>query len=367
MDFRTSSAAKNILAHPELADRFEILEVLGFGSEAFVYLARDHAFGGREVALKLLVNDRVFAEETIPRFVDEASVSAEVNHPNIVTAYDVIELDGTIALTMEFVRGIDLAERLKRGAFSYGEVEHLFIQLCSALEALHAHGICHRDLKLENILISSDGVLKLGDFGLMLRSDSTAPRSSFLLGTPPYMPPEYIEGGAYDPRSDLWAAGLVLYELATGRRRLSGKHGSAAIDYLMKTDYRIPTLTLTGLPRKFTRIIERALEIDPAKRFQSAKEMRAAMLEDMADDSASGVVKVTPQLDLKEFVESAATNLPWCRRISLGGIALGLGIFFVGVLSVVWLCGIDTGLAVDTTKLFFRMSPPFEREGIPTP
>ena len=196
MDFGTSSAAKNILARPELADRFEILEVLGFGSEAFVYLARDRAREGQSVALKILVNDRVFAEETTRRFIDEASVSAEISHPNIVAAYDVIELEDTLAITMEFVDGIDLAERLRTGPLSIVEIEEIFVQLCSALEALHAHGIFHRDLKLENLFLRGDGVLKLGDFGLMIRPEAEPIRSSFLLGTPPYMPPEYVEGGA---------------------------------------------------------------------------------------------------------------------------------------------------------------------------
>lgn len=336
MDFGTSSAAKNILARPELADRFEILEVLGFGSEAFVYLARDRARDGQAVALKLLVNDKVFAEETVRRFIDQGSVSAEISHPNIVAAYDVIHLEDTLAITMEFVDGIDLAERLKRGSLSFAEIEHIFVQICSALEALHAHGIFHRDLKLENLFLRTDGVVKLGDFGLMLRNEAEPTRSSSLLGTPPYMPPEYVEGGAYDARGDLWAAGLVLYELATGRRRLSGKHGSAALDYLVRTDYRIPALTLTGLPRKFVRIIERALEINPSKRFQTAQEMRAAILDDSGGEPTGEVVKVAPRLDLNEYVKTYPQQLPLTHRLSLSGIACGLGTLFVAALLAVW-------------------------------
>jgi serine/threonine-protein kinase len=341
VDFGNSSAAKNILAHPELADRFEIVEVLGFGSEAFVYLARDRACGGREVALKLLVDDKVFAAETTQRFLDEASLSAEIQHPNIVKSYDIIQLDGTVAMTMEFVDGEDLAERLKRGAIPNEQVEHIFVQLCSALEALHAHGICHRDLKLENIFLRADGVVKLGDFGLMLRPQSGEPRSTCLLGTPPYMPPEYVEGGAYDYRGDLWAAGLVLYEIATGRRRLAGKHGSAALDYLVKTDYRIPALTLAGLPKKFVRIIERALEIEPLKRFQSAQEMRAAMLDEGEGDPREPIVRVEPRLQLNSYLTSKVGARSWTRFVSLRGVALILGAFFVSILALVWIFGAE--------------------------
>jgi len=344
VDFGTSSAAKNILARPELADRFEILEVLGFGSEAFVYLARDRARDGQSVALKILVNDRVFAEETTRRFIDEASLSAEISHPNIVASYDVIKLEDTVAITMEFVDGIDLAERLRKGPFSIAEIEDIFIQLCSALEALHAHGIFHRDLKLENLFLRADGVLKLGDFGLMIRPEAEPTRAACLLGTPPYMPPEYVEGGTYDARGDLWAAGLILYELSTGRRRLSGKHGSAALDYLVRTDYRIPALTLTGLPRKFIRIIERALEIDREKRFQSAQEMRAAMLDDSGSSTTGEVVKVTPRLVLNEYAGSLPSLQPWYRRVTLSGIALGLGLFFITLLATVWF--VDPGRVV---------------------
>jgi len=336
----TAKAASQVLAHPDLADRFDIVSVLGEGSVACVYLARDKSRRGEFVALKLLVHNDVFAGETVSRFADEVSVSAEVVHPNIVKAYDVIEVGGTLALTMEYVEGVDLAARLADGPLSVAETEEVFLQICAALEALHAHGICHRDLKLENIFLRSDGVVKIGDFGLMVRGRlSSGGARPFLLGTPAYMPPEYVEGGSYDSRGDIWAAGLVLYELATGRRRLSGKRGSDALAYLVKTDYRIPTLTLTGLPKKFVRIIERALSVDPAARFQSATELRAAMVAPHAEVPGEGNIEVNPRLDLNDVTASMRRKRRWRDDVTPGGVALGLGIFFIALTGTLGVCG----------------------------
>lgn len=339
-----AKAAKHLLAHPDLADRFDFISALGEGSVACVYLARDKARGGALVALKLLVHNDVFAGETAARFADEVTVSAEIVHPNIVTAYDVIAVGDTLALTMEYVEGVDLAARLASGTLSVAETEDVFLQVCAALEVLHAHGICHRDLKLENIFLRSDGVVKLGDFGLMVRGRlSAGARRPFLLGTPAYMPPEYVEGGLYDSRGDIWAAGLVLYELATGRRRLSGKRGSDALAYLVKTDYQIPTLTLTGLPKKFVRIIERALAVDPRARFQTAAELRAAMLVPHAEVPREGNIEVNSRLNLNEFTATMRRKRRWRDDVTPRGVALGLGIFFVALTATLGVCGRGEG------------------------
>lgn len=340
MSFGSSRAARHILARPDLADRFDIVSVLGEGAVACVYLAHDKARGGEPVALKLLVNSDVFAGETAARFADEVSVSDEVRHPNIVTAFDVIQFEDTLALTMEYVEGVDLAERITHGPLSVREIEDIFVQVCSALEALHNHGICHRDLKLENIFLRSDGTVKVGDFGLMVRGRlSTGTRRPFLLGTPAYMPPEYVEAGRYDPRGDIWAAGLVLYELATGRRRLSGKRGSEALSYLRRTDYRIPALTLTGLPKKFIRIIERALAVDPNARYQTATELRQAIVSSPSDIPEEGVVELNSRLDLPGVSASMRRKRRWRDELTVTGVSVGLGLFFGSFSATYVMCG----------------------------
>lgn len=336
MSFKPSPAARHILARPALADRFEILNVLGEGSVATVYLALDRAHGERKVALKILVNDHVFAEQTTRRFVEEALVSAEVVHPNLVAVYEVIRLEDTVALTMEYVDGIDLAQLIERGPASASKATDIVVQLCAALEALHAHGLAHRDVKLENIFLRSDGVVKLGDFGLVVRKSTEKPaeRQATLVGTPAYMPPEYVESGRFDAAGDIWAAGLVLYELAVGRRRLVGKFGSEALDYLMRTQYKIPALPLTGLPKKLVAIIERALQVDPARRFSSAASMRTALLAEDAD--GAGKVEVSARIDLREFAASADKLCRWRERLSLSRVALALGVFFVAASGALW-------------------------------
>lgn len=264
---------------PALADRFEVIEVLGEGASGAVYRVRDREQGGREVALKILLNNAAFDENTLARFVAEFRILQKLNHPNLVESYDLIEVGETIAFTMEYVPGSDLGHVFRTRKLSHEEIDQIFYQILSALHEIHQQGVIHRDIKLENILLTRDGRVKLSDLGLMKCGEFEAKtKTGILLGTAQYMPPEYVRNSMYDQRGDLYAVGLMLYEMLTSKRRLCDKTGNEALEYLIKTRFEVPRITLTGLPRKYLNIIDRALDPDPELRFQSALSMREAFV-----------------------------------------------------------------------------------------
>ncbi|MBX7139430.1 MAG: serine/threonine protein kinase [Oligoflexia bacterium] len=274
-----------IIARPAtlLAGRYELLGVIGKGAAGLVYHARDHGAGGREVALKILTNSNAFDENTMARFVSEIETSQLISHPNIVQAYEWVRTDQGMAFSMEYVCGTDLAKHLAAHLLGWEEIDSIMMQLLSAVDELHSHDIVHRDIKLENVLIDANGTIKLTDLGLLKRinEDRVLTRTGVLLGTAQYMPPEYVQAGVYDKRSDIYACGLLLYELITGKRRLSDKKGTEALDYLVETGFRVPPITegrAGPLPERYKRILDRALDARPRKRFQSADEMRSAFL-----------------------------------------------------------------------------------------
>ena len=231
---------------------YEILSLLGEGGMGRVYRARDTRLG-RDVAIK------VSNEQFSARFEREARASAQLNHPYICTLYDV----GPNYLVMELVEGETLATRLKKGALSMDQTLRYGAQIAEALGAAHAKGVVHRDLKPGNIMVTKNGV-KVLDFGLA-KLDSpgeTLTVSHEVMGTPAYMAPEQLEGKKCDGRADVFALGLVLYEMATGRRALVA-HGQSA--------------PMESLPPQFAHVVERCLAREPESRWQSASDVRAEL------------------------------------------------------------------------------------------
>ncbi|RMG44532.1 MAG: serine/threonine protein kinase [Candidatus Dadabacteria bacterium] len=269
-----------ISARPVLSERFEVLRVLGEGAAGVVYLVRDRQRNGEKVALKVLTRSEAFDENTLERFKRELNACQKINHPNIVRAYELVKIEGALAFSMEYVEGQDLGKVFKKRKLAPHEIDHIFDQLLEALKELHQNNIYHRDLKLENVLIGKDGVVKLSDLGLMKHEDlQSLTKSGILLGTAQYMPPEYIKYCEYDARSDLYAVGVMLYEVVTGKRRLADKQGMEAIEYLLKTRFSIPKLTLNDVPRKYIAIIDKAMDPKASRRFQSAAEMQEAFVD----------------------------------------------------------------------------------------
>ena len=216
---------------------YEIVAPLGAGGMGAVFRARDTRLG-RDVALKLLPESFAHDPDRIARFRREAQMLAALNQPNIGAIYGLEESHGAQAIVLELVEGETLADRLERGPVPLSDQLDIGRQIAEALEAAHDRGIVHRDLKPSNVMVRADGVVKVVDFGLATPTDaartaSTAPQAQTMtsppataagvvLGTAPYMSPEQARGKPVDRRTDIWALGCILYELATGRRAFDG-------------------------------------------------------------------------------------------------------------------------------------------------
>ena len=224
-------------AAPERLGKYEILNEIGRGGFAIVYLARDLTLG-RQVALKVLAQHRAHDPEFVRRFQQEAHAAASLNHPNIVTIFDVGSEAGRYFLAEEYVPGRTLADLLKSGPLPLDEAERILAEVASALDHAHGRGLIHRDVKPNNIMITDDGHVKLMDFGLVRAADGSSMTISAFqmeeghlttgavtMGTPEYMSPEQADFDAHRPidrRSDVYALGIVVYQMITGRVPFGG-------------------------------------------------------------------------------------------------------------------------------------------------
>ncbi len=338
-----ANSNKTIVERLELlAGRFEVLEALGEGAAGCVYRVLDLKQNRKQVALKVLINTQAFDEHTYQRFLDEFTVCQRIAHQNIVRAYDVIRLEHGVAFTMEYVKGRDLSKIIRVEKLRFDEIDRLFMQICSAVSELHRNSIVHRDLKLENILLTDNGEVKLVDLGLMKRldQDKSLTRSGILLGTAQYMPPEYIKTGTYDYRSDIYALGLILYEILSGERKLAKLRGVDAIDHLMKTNFEIPKLTSRDgvpIPAKYQDILDQALDPRPARRFQSADQMKSAFNQSAINSGTKSTTNSdTATLTLRSS-RAPGRNFPrWPVAFAAGILTVAtatLGIPYLGLMS----------------------------------
>jgi len=269
---------------------YEIVASLGTGGMGEVYRARDARLG-RDVALKVLPGAFAGDAERLARFEREARTVAALNHPNIVTLFSV-DADGpTRFLTMELVEGDGLDRLVTRGGLPVARVLELAIPLAEALVAAHTKGVIHRDLKPANVMVTSEGRVKVLDFGLAkpaalpAMSDSTqaltveAPLSGagVVLGTVPYMAPEQVRGEATDARTDVFALGAILYELAVGRRPFAGATFADVSSAILRDAPPSLNSLRHDLPRELDAIVRHCLEKAPRDRFQSAAELLAAL------------------------------------------------------------------------------------------
>ena len=267
--------------------QYTIERKLGAGGMGVVYAARDERLQ-RTVALKTLSslsNDPTARK----RFWREARAAASVNHPNVCQIYEIGEDDGELFIAMELLEGEVLSERLRRGALSASQAVPIGLDMLSALSALHARGIVHRDLKPSNVFVTEHGV-KLLDFGLArpeldvsLDPATELTMPGMVMGTPRYMAPEQMTGSAVDGRSDLFAAGAILFEMLAGRPAFSGR---TIVEIVHATRYEQPP-ALTGSPAvaALDRVVRRALSKSPAERPATAEEMAAELRSAHAMDS----------------------------------------------------------------------------------
>jgi serine/threonine protein kinase len=264
--------------------RYNIVSRLGKGSMGEVFLAHDPHID-RKVALKVLQKDHLTSKAIVNRFIKEAKAIGRLSHPGIVGVYDVGKDHGTIFIAMEFLEGRPLNEAARTRKFGTAEIVDLCTQVAAALDYAHQRGIVHRDIKPSNLILTENGQVKLTDFGIAHFEDASLTlktRSGDILGTPAYMSPEQIGGKAVDNRSDLYSLGVILYELLVGQRPFVGNNLTTLFKAI--TDHRItpPIKANPSIPRSLNTVILKAVEKDPARRFQSGAEMASALNLDRA-------------------------------------------------------------------------------------
>jgi eukaryotic-like serine/threonine-protein kinase len=290
---------------------YQILEKLGSGGMGAVYRAEDTRLG-RQVALKLLLDESILDADSIERFRREARAASNLHHPYICTVFDAGEDNGVPYLAMELLEGRTLAQTIALQPMKTSTILALTVQVCDALEFAHEKGFVHRDLKPSNIFVTTRGDAKLVDFGLAKKVHSevagvvgstitsSVTQQGQLLGTAPYMSPEQAEGKPVDARSDIFSLGAVLYEMATGVRAFPGESAATIIAAVLRGEPRPPRIMNPEVPGELQRIIAKAMEKEPSERYQSAKEL-AVDLRRLTKDlsgpiSASAVAAAAPRL-----------------------------------------------------------------------
>lgn len=260
-----------------LDGRYEIIELIGSGGMANVYKAKCHRLN-RMVAVKILKSDMAENEEIRRRFRDESRAVAQLSHANIVSVYDVSSSGDTEYIVMELIDGITLKQYMeRRGQMDWRESLHFIIQIMRALEHAHSRGIIHRDIKPQNIMVLRDGSVKVADFGIACLQNNAHTLTQDALGSVHYISPEQARGEHIDARSDIYSAGVVLYEMLTGRLPFEGDTAvSVAIQHLSSVPLA-PSEIREDVPKGLELICMKAMCADINKRYASA----TAMLEDL--------------------------------------------------------------------------------------
>ena len=255
---------------------YEIVDVLGGGGMGQVFRVR-HTISHRIEAMKVLLSASAGNQETIDRFTREIRVLAGLSHPNIAPLYTAFHHDGQIVMVMEYVEGMNLRRKLAEGirldeAVSYGR------QILAALEYAHSREVIHRDIKPSNVMVMPDGRVRLLDFGLALAvPDQRLTVTGMLLGSMHYIAPEQISGEASDARSDLYAVGVTLYELVTGKLPFEGATYPQVMAAHLWQQLVSPSEINPEIPREFSAVVMKALEKDRRQRWQTAREFLAAL------------------------------------------------------------------------------------------
>ncbi len=335
---------------------YRILERIGAGGMAVVYKAQDTKLN-RTVAIKVLPHEAVSNPERRRRFIQEAQTASALDHPNIVTIYDIAEAEGQHFIVMQYVDGKTLRELVGDKGLELSESLSFAMQMADGLGAAHEKGIVHRDFKPDNVIVTEKGQIKICDFGVAklmepvetpVELDDEAPtldrdqpltREGHILGTASYMSPEQAQGKKVDGRSDIFSLGSVLYEMMTGRRAFSGDNMASVMAAIIRDEPERVSALLPSVPADLEDVISRALRKEREQRFQSMTDMRLA-LEEIKEELDSGSTKSVP---------SRPGRNPWILAAALGGILL--------VSAALWWAGISP-LSTETASVTAEIGAP---------
>src|SRR5271170_6181700 len=287
---------------------YEILSPLGAGGMGEVYRARDARLN-RDVAIKILPASFSAAADRLQRFALECRAAAALNHPNILSIFDIGEDRGAPYVVSELLEGETLRDRLRNGPLTSRKAIDYAQQIASGLAAAHEKGIVHRDLKPENLFITNDGRAKILDFGLakVTRPEAdasgdaptiqAATEAGTVMGTAGYMAPEQVRGKPADPRSDIFAFGAILYEMLSGKRAFHGESSVETMSAILKEEPPDLSETNRNVSPALERIVRHCLEKNPAERFQSARDaaFNLEALTEISSASRTGGMRAIPE------------------------------------------------------------------------
>ena len=286
-----------------IAERYEIVLKIGTGGMADVYKAKDHKLN-RFVAVKVLKPEFREDKTFIRKFKSEAQAAAGLTHPNIVNVFDVGDDEGVYYIVMELIEGITLKEYIsKKGKLSIKEATSIAIQVSMGLEAAHSHGIVHRDVKPQNIIISTDGKVKVTDFGIA-RAASSNTISSNVMGSVHYSSPEQVRGGYSDEKSDIYSLGITIYEMVTGRVPFEGDTTVAIAIKHLQEEMVPPSIYTPELPYSLEQIILKCTQKSVDRRYGNMEEVIADLKHSLIDPQGDFVKLATVDNDAKTVVIS---------------------------------------------------------------
>ena len=352
---------------------YQILEKLGEGGMGVVYKAQDTKLD-RLVALKFLPAHISVNDETKSRFLQEAKAAAALNHSNICTIYSVEESGGTMFIAMEYIDGTTLQKQLPYTKLD--EALDVAVHVAEALHEAHTKGIVHRDIKADNIMLTSKGQVKVMDFGLAkLKGSLKLTRTSSTVGTLAYMAPEQIQGGEVDSRSDIFSYGALLFEMLTGKTPFRGDHEAAMVYSIVNEEPQSLEQLRPDVPPLLSSLILRCLEKDPADRYQHmddiVSELRRTQKKTSRLTRSSAYVPAQPQTAAAPPVAISTAHFPVAapsgarrgtrlvRYGALGALALVLA-------ATSWFVFAPTGLSVNPDMTTRVLQVPFTQYSYPS-
>ena len=263
----------------QIVGDYEVIEILGSGGMGTVYRVR-HLISDRLEAMKLVLPELTENPELAERFMREIKVQARLSHPNIASLHNALRIGDQLLMVMELIDGLTLHALMRRGMLDPPAAIDIALQILSALEYAHSQGVIHRDIKPANIMITSNQIVKLMDFGIArsVAEENQLTRTGAAVGSVYYMSPEQVQGIGVDARADLYSVGVLVYEMLTGVRPILGESSWAVMNAHVNTIPRSPSSVNPRLPEALSLAVLKALEKNPVNRFQSAQAFAAALM-----------------------------------------------------------------------------------------